>query len=75
MSIEFLFLPETLADRSRDIRSAIEFTDIVMSEDAAICELNQRGLHALPHTAGVLMPEEYAVRQFQDWVRAQLSRT
>jgi Rieske 2Fe-2S family protein len=75
LSIEFLFLPETLADRSRDIRSAIEFTDIVMSEDAAICELNQRGLHALPHTAGVLMPEEYAVRQFQDWVRAQLSRT
>ena len=45
-----------------------------MSEDAAICELNQRGLHALPHTAGVLMPEEYAVRQFQDWVRGQLSR-
>jgi len=74
MSIEFLFLPETLADPARDIGKAIEFTDIVMSEDAAICELNQRGLHALPHTAGVLMPEEYLVRQFQDWVRAQLSR-
>jgi Rieske 2Fe-2S family protein len=74
MSIEFLFLPETLADRQRDLRNAIEFTDIVMSEDAAICELNQRGLHALPHAAGVLMPEEYAVRQFQDWVRSQLRR-
>jgi Rieske 2Fe-2S family protein len=46
----------------------------VMSEDAAICEINQRGLHALPHTAGVLMPEEYAIRQFQDWVRAELAR-
>ena len=75
MSIEFLFLPETLADPSRDIRRAIDFTDIVMSEDAAICEVNQRGLHALPHAAGVLMPEEYVVRQFQDWVRSQLSRT
>ena len=75
MSIEFLFLPETLADPARDLRSAIEFTDAVMSEDAAICELNQRGLHALPHAAGVLMPEEYVVRQFHDWVRAQLSRT
>jgi glycine betaine catabolism A len=75
MSIEFLFLPETLADPARDIGKAIEFTDIVMSEDAAICELNQRGLHALPHAAGVLMPEEYLVRQFQDWVRSQLSRT
>jgi glycine betaine catabolism A len=74
MSIEFLFLPETLADPTRDLSRAIEFTDLVMSEDAAICEVNQRGLRALPHSAGVLMPEEYVVRQFHDWVRAQLSR-
>jgi len=75
MSIEFLFLPETLADPARDLRGAIEFTDLVMSEDAAICELNQRGLHALPHRSGVLMPEEYVVREFHNWVRSQLSRT
>jgi glycine betaine catabolism A len=75
MSIEFLFLPETLADPARNIMKAVEFTDIVMSEDAEICELNQRGLHALPHQAGVLMPEEYAIRQFQDWVRSELTRT
>ena len=74
MSIEFLFLPETLADPARDLSRAIEFTDLVMSEDAAVCEVNQRGLRALPHKAGVLMPEEYVVRQFHDWVRAQLSR-
>jgi len=74
MSIEFLFLPETLSDPRCDLSRAVEFTDLVMSEDAAICEVNQRGLHALPHAAGVLMPEEYVVRQFQDWVRAQLSR-
>jgi Rieske 2Fe-2S family protein len=75
MSIEFLFLPETLADPARNIQSAVEFTDTVMSEDAGICELNQRGLRALPHRAGVLMPEEYAIRQFHDWVRAELTRT
>jgi Rieske 2Fe-2S family protein len=74
MSIEFLFLPETLADARHNIMNAVEFTDIVMSEDAAVCELNQQGLHALPHAAGVLMPEEYAIRQFQDWVRAELAR-
>jgi Rieske 2Fe-2S family protein len=73
MSIEFLFLPETLAHK-HDISGAIEFTNIVMSEDAEICEVNQRGLHALPHAKGVLMPEEYAIRQFQDWVRAELTR-
>jgi len=75
MSIEFLFLPETLADPRHDIMNAVEFTDIVMSEDAAICELNQRGLHAVAHAAGVLMPEEYAIGQFQDWVRAELARS
>jgi glycine betaine catabolism A len=74
MSIEFLFLPETLADSRHNIMNAVEFTDIVMSEDAAICELNQRGLHALPHASGVLMPEEYAIRQLQEWVRAELAR-
>ncbi len=74
MSIEFLFLPETLADPGRNLMSAVEFTDIVMSEDAAICELNQRGLHALPHAQGVLMPEEYALRQFHNWVRSELTR-
>jgi len=73
MSIEFLFLPETVADTGRDISGAVEFTNIVMSEDAAVCELNQRGLHALAHRAGVLMPEEYAIRQFQEWVRAELT--
>jgi Rieske 2Fe-2S family protein len=74
MSIEFLFLPETLEDSTRDIMNAVKFTDIVMSEDAQICEINQRGLHALAHQHGVLMPEEYAIRQFQDWVRAELQR-
>jgi Rieske 2Fe-2S family protein len=74
MSIEFLFLPETLTDPRHNLMSAVEFTDIVMSEDAGICELNQRGLHALPHAQGVLMPEEYALRQFHDWVRSELAR-
>jgi glycine betaine catabolism A len=75
MSIEFLFLKETLQDPERDIMKAVEFTNIVMSEDAGICEVNQRGLHALPHARGVLMPEEYAIRQFHDWVRAELDRS
>jgi glycine betaine catabolism A len=74
MSVEYLFLPETLTDPRRDIMKAVEFTDTVMREDAEICELNQRGLRALPHAAGVLMPEEYAIRQFHDWVRAGLTR-
>jgi phenylpropionate dioxygenase-like ring-hydroxylating dioxygenase large terminal subunit len=75
MSIEFLVLPETLKNPTHDIMKAVEFTNIVMSEDAQICEVNQRGLHAVAHDRGVLMPEEYAIRQLQDWVRSELART
>lgn len=74
MSIEFLVLPETLNNPAHDIMKAVDFTNIVMSEDAQICEVNQRGLHAVAHERGVLMPEEYAIRQFQDWVRSELRR-
>jgi glycine betaine catabolism A len=74
LSVEFLFLPETLADPGRDIGSAVEFTSLVMNEDAEVCELNQRGLHAIPHQRGVLMPEEYVISGFQEWVRTQLAQ-
>ena len=73
LTVEFLFLPQTLADKC-DIQSAIDFTTLVMTEDAQVCELNQRGLRAAPHAGGVVMPEEYMILNFQNWVRAQLQQ-
>jgi Rieske 2Fe-2S family protein len=72
MCVEYLFTAQSLADREFDMRNAVDFANRVMSEDAQICELNQQGLRAAAHQQGVLMPEEYLVLQFQDWVRAQL---
>ena len=46
----------------------------MLEEDAAVCELNQRGLHSSRHEAGVLMPEEYEIKRFHDWVRAAHGR-
>jgi phenylpropionate dioxygenase-like ring-hydroxylating dioxygenase large terminal subunit len=74
LRVEYLFLPQTLADPNFDLRNVVDFTDMVMTEDANICEVNQRGLHAAPHVRGVVMPEEYVLRQFHDWVRAELAR-
>lgn len=74
LRVEYLFAPQSLADPGFDMRNVVEFTDRVMTEDAQVCELNQRGLHAAPHIRGVVMPEEYAVRQFHDWLRAELAR-
>ncbi len=73
LNVEFLFLPETLAAPARDISGAVDFTRIVMDEDAWACELNQRGLRNAVHKRGVLMPEEYVISGFQEWVRAQLA--
>jgi len=44
-----------------------------MQEDARVCEAVQRGLMAQPFSAGVLMPEEYDVYRFQQWVRARVA--
>jgi Rieske 2Fe-2S family protein len=72
LRVEYLFSPGALASDGFDLRKVVDFADLVMSEDAGVCEINQRGLHALPHRAGVLMPEEYMVYSFQQWVRARL---
>jgi Rieske 2Fe-2S family protein len=74
MRVEYLFSPQALARHDADIRNAVDFTNLVMTEDADVCELNQRGLHAGPHVRGVVMPEEYVIRQFHEWVAAELTR-
>ena len=74
LRVEYLFSPQTLADPQFDMRNVVDFTNLVMTEDAQVCELNQRGLHAAPHVRGVVMPEEYIIRQFHDWVGAELAR-
>lgn len=71
LTAEWLFLPEALAAPQSDIDNIIAFGMQVLEEDAAICEINQRGLHARPHRAGVLMPEEYDLHRFHNWVHEQ----
>lgn len=74
LRVEYLFSPETLERPDFDPSNVVEFTNLVMTEDAEVCELNQRGLHAAPHVRGLVMPEEYVIRQFHEWVAAELTR-
>jgi len=74
LRVEYLFSPETLAGPGFDMRNVVDFTNLVMTEDAQVCELNQQGLHAAPHAGGVVMPEEYVIRQFHEWIAAELAR-
>ena len=73
LEIQWLFPKATLEDPSLDISNACDFSAQVMSEDGAACELTQRGLHSAPHKQGYLLPEDYDVFRFQQWVRAQLA--
>ena len=75
LRVEYLFSPQTLADPQFELRNVVDFTNRVMTEDAQVCELNQLGLRARPHVRGVVMPEEYVVKQFHEWLRAELART
>ena len=57
-----------------DLDNIVSFGVQVLEEDAAVCEINQRGLHSQRHEAGVLMPEEYDIHRFHRWVREQHER-
>ena len=74
MRVEYLFSAENLASPDFDMHNVVEFTNRVMTEDADVCGLNQQGLRAAPHARGVVMPEEYVIRQFHEWVAAELTR-
>ena len=74
LRVEYLFSPDTLARPDFDMRNVVDFTNLVMTEDADVCELNQQGLHAASSRRGVVMPEEYVIRQFHEWVASELTR-
>jgi Rieske 2Fe-2S family protein len=75
LQAQWLYPRAALADPAFDLRNTVEFPAQVIAEDGAACELAQRGMRALRHASGVLMPEEYEVHRFHNWVRDQLARS
>jgi Rieske 2Fe-2S family protein len=71
LTAEWLFAPEALTAPQTDIDNIVAFGRQVLQEDADICEVNQKGLRSMRHLAGVLMPEEYDLHRFHNWVRDQ----
>jgi glycine betaine catabolism A len=72
LTAEWLFLPETIAAPEFDRANVVDFARTVLAEDGAACEMNQRGLRSARFGRGTLMPQEYAVFQFQQWIRQQM---
>ncbi|MCU9849146.1 aromatic ring-hydroxylating dioxygenase subunit alpha [Defluviimonas sp. WL0024] len=75
LTAEWLFSEETLAQPGFDAASVAEFATLVMSQDAEACEMNQRGLRSARYAGGRLMPQEFDILRFHDWVRRQMETT
>ena len=75
LKAEWLFPAATLEDPDFDMANIVDFAKLVMEQDGEISEINQKGLHALPHRHGVLMPEEHYVAQFYEWYRRAMGGT
>ena len=69
---EWYFPPDQQPPAKAEIDNIVSFGELVLQQDAAICEINQRGLRSIRHEQGVLLPEEYELRRFHQWVGEQM---
>lgn len=70
---EWLFPAETLASPDFDLGNVVDFATLVMSQDGAACEMNQRGLKSSKFSGGILMPQEFEVYRFQQWINEKMA--
>jgi len=69
---EWYFSAETLAQPGFDAAHVASFATLVMQQDGAASEMNQRGMRSPAFQAARLMPEEYEIHRFQQWVRTEM---
>jgi phenylpropionate dioxygenase-like ring-hydroxylating dioxygenase large terminal subunit len=72
LTAQWLVSPEALAGPGFDLSNIVDFAARVLDEDGSVCELNQRGLRSIRHESGRLMPPEYELHRFHEWVRRRL---
>jgi len=72
--VDWLLPPEAANASAADLAPIFGLAGKVMQQDRDICELNQRGLHSLPHAAGVLVAQEHTLWRFHEWLRQRLAR-
>jgi Rieske 2Fe-2S family protein len=69
---EWLFEPSTMARDDFDPRDALEFTNLIASQDWKVCEGVQQGVASRAHRQGVLTPLEGGVGEVDRWFLARL---
>lgn len=72
LTIDWLLPTAYELENEGDIDAIVEFVKIVVEQDGRICELNQRGVHSNRHEAGILVPQEFELWHFHEWLRGKL---
>lgn len=67
---EWHFPAATLAQPGFDAAAVAALARLVMEQDGAASEMNQRGMRSPAFRAARLMPEEYEIHRFHQWVLA-----
>ena len=68
-------LPKDFEVNNTDaLESIYELARLVVKQDSEVCELNQLGLHSRSHQQGMLVPQEYELWHFHEWLREKLER-
>ena len=73
LTAEWLFAPETLAQPGFDAADVAAFATLLMTQDGAAAEMNQRGLKSPKFTRARLMPQEFDIVNFHNWLEAQMT--
>ena len=73
LTAEWLFTAETLAQPGFDAAEVAAFAALVMTLDGAACEMNQRGLKSPKFNHARLMPQEFDILNFHNWLEAQMN--
>ena len=75
LTAEWLFPPETLAQPGFDAAKVASFATLVLDQDGAAAEMNQRGIRSPAHTRATLMPQEFDIARFHQWVLHRMETT
>ncbi len=73
LTIDWLLPADVPVEDEAALEPILGLARRVIAQDAAVCELNQRGLHSHRHMAGVLMPQEYELWHFHESLRSKLA--
>lgn len=75
LTAEWYFPAATLALPGFDPARVADFARLVMAQDGAVAELTQRGMASPAFHTARLMPEEFEIHRFHEWILSEMETT